>query len=192
MKIIKENKSSDINNLRDMLKREKEIENIIYKYGFEGAIKYRDEYHQLLSDIGKLAEKIDGKNSIYGKGIIGKLRDEMEGDKIVKEGLSFDEVVEEIHQQVKQELKRIVTSPEFGFDEDDFKHYFRVDTDLVSDHQARIEVGAEVSYDGLIEICDELNTVVEKYDKGSYFEPVDPGIIECWIELSNLKRRRNS
>lgn len=112
--------------------------------------------------------------------------------KIIKESIGFDDLVEEIRQQVKQKLKQIVTSPEFGFDENDFKHYFRVDADLVSDHQARIEVGAEVSYDGLIKICDELNTVVEKYDKDSYFEPVDPGIIECWIELSNLKRRRNS
>lgn len=107
--------------------------------------------------------------------------------KIIKESVNVDEIIEEIRQQVKQELKRIVTSPEFGFDEDDFKHDFRVDADLVSDHQARIEVGAEVSYDGLIEICDRLNVVVQEYDKDSYFEPVDPGIIECWIELSNLK-----
>ena len=199
MKIIKENKSSDINNLRDMLKREKEIENIIYKYGFEGAMKYRDEYHQLLSDIGKLAEKIDGKNSIYGKGIIGKLTDELKGEnfkmKIIKESeikISDDirDDLSELHQKVERELKKIVTSDEWGFSKDEFKHYFRVDLEIMDDQRARIEIGAEVSYNGLEELCNKLDTVVQSYDEGAYFEPVDPGIAECWIEFENLEKTR--
>lgn len=113
--------------------------------------------------------------------------------KIIKESnIKIDKIISEIHQKVDHKLRKIATSPEFGFEDNEYKDYFRVNVNLVGDHQIKVEVGAEVSYDGLIEICDGLNTVVEKYDKDSYFEPVDPGIIECWIELSNLKRRRNS
>ena len=72
------NDSKDIDNLKKMLKREKEIEKIIAKNGFEGAMKYKDEYHKLLSDIGILASKIDGKGAIHGKGIIAQLSESLD------------------------------------------------------------------------------------------------------------------
>lgn len=109
--------------------------------------------------------------------------------KIMKEDNNQDYVedISEIHQAIEKELKKIAVSPEFGFTEKEFKDYFRVDTFLPNeDGLARIEIGAEVSYEGLMDICDKLNNIVEKYDSNAYFEPVDPGIAECWIDISNL------
>ena len=105
--------------------------------------------------------------------------------KIIKESLHVEDLLNDIKQRVEQSLRKIAASPEFGFDEDEFNNYFRVDVELVDDYQVRIEVGAEVDYDGLEEIGETLNNEVEKYDRNAYFEPVEPGITECYIDLSN-------
>lgn len=96
----------------------------------------------------------------------------------------------EIHQHLKNKLKQIVLSDEWGFDERDLKDYFRIDVEIIDNKSARCELGAEVSYEGLEELCNELDSVVQTYDHGAYFEPVDPGIAECWIEFENLEKTR--
>ena len=115
--------------------------------------------------------------------------------KIIKESrieISDDirQDLSELHQKLISKLRKIVTSDEWGFDEKDFKHYFRVDLEIMDDQRARIEIGAEVSYNGLEELCNKLDAVVQSYDEGAYFEPVDPGIAECWIEFENLEKTR--
>lgn len=67
----------DIAKLKKMYARQLEIQDFIIKNGFEAAMKYKDEYHKLLGDIGKLAQKIDGPGAIHGKGILYQIDKEM-------------------------------------------------------------------------------------------------------------------
>lgn len=74
-------------------------------------------------------------------------------------------------------VKDIMMSPNFGFLEDEVQEYSFVDVYP----EGRVEVRAEVDYDGLMELVTALNPIVKKYNKNSYFEPVEPGIIEAYI-----------
>lgn len=69
-----------------------------------------------------------------------------------------------------------------GFPDDEIDDYTRIDINVQKDNIV-IEVGAEVSYDGLMDLCNALDPIVMKYDEDSYFEPLDPGIIVCYIPL---------
>ena len=67
----------DIAKLKKMYARQLEIQDFIVKNGFEAAMKYKDEFHKLTGDIGKLAQKIDGPGAIHGKGILYYIDKEM-------------------------------------------------------------------------------------------------------------------
>lgn len=79
--------------------------------------------------------------------------------------------------------KAVMMSPEFGFSNEEVDHYFRMNMSYENDGRVRYELGCEVSFDGLMDICEELNKYVQKYDKESYFEPVEPGIAEAWLDI---------
>lgn len=73
-----------------------------------------------------------------------------------------------------------------GFESSDIKDYFFLDIEDTSNNMVRIEVRAELSYDGLIDLGDKLDTIIELYDSYAYFEPVQPGIIEAYIDRDNI------
>lgn len=84
--------------------------------------------------------------------------------------------------KIKKAVRDVMTSPSFGFEPEDVDDYSAVEVDP----SGRIEVRAEVDYDGLMDLCDALNPIVEQYDKHSYFEPVEPGIIEAYIHTKSI------
>lgn len=45
----------------------------------------------------------------------------------------------------------------------------------------RVEVRAELSYEGMINMSELLDPIVEKYDPDSYFDMVEPGIMEAYL-----------
>lgn len=100
-------------------------------------------------------------------------------------------ITDAIHDIIYAELENIMTSPEFGFESDEVADYIRVDTKLEHD-QVVVEIGAEVSFDGLSEICEKLTKVITDYDPEAYFEPVDPGIAEAYLNTDTLLNNRNS
>lgn len=70
---------------------------------------------------------------------------------------------------------------DLGFSPDEVNAYSSVE--LTEDEgRIRAELRAELNYDELIDLCEALNPIVEKYDKDAYFEPVEPGIAEAYIE----------
>lgn len=87
----------------------------------------------------------------------------------------------QIKDKITKVVKNVMMSAEFGFPEDEVEEYSVVEVDP----SGKIEVRAEVDYDGLMTLCDALNPIVQRYDKDSYFEPVQPGIIRAWIENKN-------
>lgn len=76
-------------------------------------------------------------------------------------------------------------SEEFGFYENEVEQYSAVDV-YVKDNSIVCEIRAEVSFDGLMELCDKCNPVVEKYYKDAYFDPEEPGIATAYIPINDV------
>lgn len=91
------------------------------------------------------------------------------------------DILEEIREQCNTKLIHIMA--QYGFDESEAKQYSRVDASIEDNQYGRIEIGCELDYDGLMRVCQELDPIVQAYDPDSYFEPVDSGIAEAWINL---------
>ena len=95
--------------------------------------------------------------------------------------IEYSDILEEIREQCSTKLIHIMA--QYGFDEKEAKQYSRVDASIEDNQYGRIEIGCELDYDGLMRICQELDPIVQAYDPDSYFEPVDSGIAEAWINL---------
>jgi len=85
-----------------------------------------------------------------------------------------------VYNQIYNAAEEVMMSDDFGFPEDEVKDYLFVDVDEDEDSY-RIEVRAEVSYEGMREIAGVLDPIVQKYDPYSYFDDVAPGIMDTYI-----------
>ena len=94
--------------------------------------------------------------------------------------IEYSDILEEIREQCNTKLIHIMA--QYGFDESEAKQYSRVDASI-DDKYGRIEIGCELDYDGLMRVCQELDPIVQAYDPDSYFEPVDSGIAEAWVNI---------
>ena len=113
----------------------------------------------------------------------------------------IQDLVEDLKDVIWTKVSNVATSYSFGFDESEVNDYFFVDvtpTEIGEDHHeaVRVEVRAEVSYEGLEELMDALNPIIESYDSYAYFEPVEPGIIEAYVSVDQvdirIKKKKNS
>ena len=103
----------------------------------------------------------------------------------------IQDLVEDLKNVIWMKVSNVATSDSFGFDEDEVNDYFFVDvtpTEIGENHQeaVRVEVRAEVSYDGLEKLMEALNPIIESYDSYAYFEPVEPGIIEAYVSVDQV------
>ena len=103
----------------------------------------------------------------------------------------IQDLVEDLKNVIWMKVSNVATSDSFGFDEDEVNDYFFVDvtpTEIGGNHQeaVRVEVRAEVSYDGLEKLMEALNPIIESYDSYAYFEPVEPGIIEAYVSVDEV------
>lgn len=103
----------------------------------------------------------------------------------------IQDLLEDLKNVIWTKVSNVATSDSFGFDEDEVNDYFFVDvtpTEIGEDHHeaVRVEVRAEVSYEGLEELMDALNPIIESYDSYAYFEPVEPGIIEAYVSVDQV------
>lgn len=85
-----------------------------------------------------------------------------------------------------------MTSPSFGFPEDEAKEYLFVDVDEVGQDKTmaqyiRIEVRAEVSYEGMEKLAEVLNPIVARFDEDAYFDFDEPGIMSAYIEKAKIE-----
>ena len=100
--------------------------------------------------------------------------------RVVESATSVTSSISSLKSEIEKTAKAMMMSPEFGFTNEDVDDYLRVDVNPGND-ATHVEVGAEVSYDGLMTLSEALDKVIQKYDSDSYFEPVEPGIIEAFI-----------
>lgn len=103
----------------------------------------------------------------------------------------LQDLINDIKSNIYTKVKAVATSPEFGFDENEVDDYFFVEvsaTEIGEDHHEaiRVEVRGEVSYEGLEDLMEALNPIIESYDSYAYFEPVEPGIIEAYVSVNQI------
>lgn len=67
-----------------------------------------------------------------------------------------------------------------GFSEDEVDDYLTVTAD-VNDDAVVIHVGAELSYESLYRLGEELNKIIVAHDKDAYFEPETPGRLVAYL-----------
>lgn len=107
----------------------------------------------------------------------------------VEEDDIYSSTMSDMIPKLKEELKSAVTdtmlSEEFGFSENEVEQYSAIDV-YVKDNNIVCEIRAEVSFDGLMELCDNCNQVVEKYYKDAYFDPEEPGIATAYIPINDI------
>lgn len=103
----------------------------------------------------------------------------------------LQDLINDIKSNIYTKVKAVATSPDFGFDENEVDDYFFVEasaTEIGEDHHEaiRVEVRGEVSYEGLEDLMEALNPIIESYDSYAYFEPVEPGIIEAYVSVNQI------
>lgn len=151
---------------------------------------YLDDIREVFPDASRRGKLITAHNTRAASACITTSENM---DKI--EGVDFRPTIigicDGIHDVVYAELTDIMTSPEFGFERDEVADYIRVAAKLENDWIV-VEVGAEVDFDGLSEICEKLTKVIADYDPEAYFEPVDPGIAEAYLNTDTLLNNRRS
>lgn len=139
---------------------------------------YLEEIQQVFPDAKRKGKLIECVNS---GAITSSIYDE--ADDI------YSSATSDIIPKLKEELKSAVTatmlSEEFGFSENEVEQYSAVDV-YVKDNSIVCEIRAEVSFDGLMELCDNCNPVVEKYYKDAYFDPEEPGIATAYIPINDV------
>lgn len=68
-----------------------------------------------------------------------------------------------------------------GFPLNEIADYLVVDIQPAEDGWLNCEVRAELSYEGMSDMIDALNPIVQKYDKDAYFDHVTGGIISAYL-----------
>lgn len=96
------------------------------------------------------------------------------------------ELMDQILSEIKSKLKEIMTSYQFGYDDNEWEDYSGADIYLDNRGYIVITVYAEVSYKGLVKIMDALNPIVEKYDSDAYFDADTPGRCSAYIDPDNI------
>lgn len=89
-----------------------------------------------------------------------------------------DDVLENLYYKIHDKVIEIMMSENFGFDEDEAESYSRVAIRPFEDDDSYIivEVGAEVSFEGQLELSVALDEVIEKFDPEAYFDMEDAGL----------------
>lgn len=109
-------------------------------------------------------------------------------DDEIEESVSYSATAEVISNELKSAAYKLFKTPRWGFETDkEIKDYINPFFDVSEDPKTgdiEVQVRAELDYDNLWDLSNELNKVVSKYDKDAYFEAEQPGIITAVISYS--------
>lgn len=100
-----------------------------------------------------------------------------------------EELMDQILSEIKSKLKEVMISTGWGFYEDEVDDYSGADIYLNNDGYFVVTVHAEVTYDGLVELMDALNPIVEKYDRDAYFDAETSGRCSAYIDPNNIPKK---
>lgn len=99
----------------------------------------------------------------------------------------IDNILGNLRADLHTAILKAFTSSEFGFDEKEVDEYSRIDVEPDPDYDGiRIEVGAELSYEGLDELREILDKTLNLYVKDAYFDMAEPGILETYFASTDI------
>lgn len=102
----------------------------------------------------------------------------------------LDDVTDQLRDDLMQKLVDVMSSPNFGFSRNEAFDYSRVDIRFDDDENGiEVEVGAEVDYDGLMQIAQDLDPIIQSYDIDAYFDAEDAGLLIAFIPYKSLRKR---
>lgn len=104
----------------------------------------------------------------------------------------LNDVTDQLRDDLIQKLVDVMSSTTFGFSRNEAIDYSRVDIGFDDDeNRIEVEVGAEVSYDGLMRIAQELDPIIQSYDQDAYFDAEDAGLLVAVIPYESLRKHMN-
>lgn len=104
----------------------------------------------------------------------------------------LNDVKDQLRDDLIQKIVDVMSGPNFGFPRNDVLDYSRVDIRFDDDeNRIEVEVGAEVSYDGLMQIAQELDPIIQSYDQDAYFDAEDAGLLIAFIPYESLRKQMN-
>lgn len=104
----------------------------------------------------------------------------------------LNEVTDQLRDDLIQKLVDVMSGTTFGFSRNEAIDYSRVDIRFDDDeNRIEVEVGAEVSYDGLMRIAQELDPIIQSYDQDAYFDAEDAGLLVAVIPYESLRKHMN-
>lgn len=113
-------------------------------------------------------------------------------DKKIRPIDELNDVTDQLRDDLIQKLIDVMSGPNFGFPRTDVLDYSRVDIGFDDDeNRIEIEVGAEVDYDGLMQIAQDLDPIIQSYDKFAYFDAEDAGLLIAFIPYDSLRKHMN-
>lgn len=95
------------------------------------------------------------------------------------------DAIPKLREDLKTAVNEMMISDEFGFSENEAEQYSAVDV-YRKDDNIVCEIRAEVSFEGLMDLCEKCNPIVEKYYNNAYFDPEEPGIATAYIPVSSV------
>lgn len=94
------------------------------------------------------------------------------------------QIAYELLATITRKLREILQSPEFGYSADEAKAYSHVDI-YRTEASWCVEVRAEVTYDGFMDILPQLNQIVEEIDPDAYFDMEEPGVATSYVDIEH-------
>ena len=94
--------------------------------------------------------------------------------------------IDTLEQKIKSKIQKVLQRPDFGFTEKDVDDYTVVEISQ-EDIGTKVQVRAELDYEAFEKLINELNPIVQAYDKNSYFEMEEPGIASAIISNTTKK-----
>lgn len=103
----------------------------------------------------------------------------------------LQQLMNDIKSAISTKLHRIMTSEEFGFEDSEVDDYSRVEVSSATigeddEETIRVEVRVELSYDGMLDVKEGLDPIVESYDSYAYFDFDEPGIMSAYVRVNEV------
>lgn len=95
----------------------------------------------------------------------------------------IDQFKSKLKTELHHKLMETMTRRDFGFPEEEVDQYTYIDIENTLDG-VRVEVRAELSYDGMVKLAEALDEIVSAYDEYAYFDQVTSGIMEAYIRVN--------
>lgn len=137
-------------------------------------VDYLEEIQQVFPDAtrkGKLIQATNDKSNVS-----------------IKSAASVGFTSEGLQDEIYTKAIEVMMSPNFGFSKEEAEAYTYVDVYDSDEHDATVvELRAEVSYDGMMELALACDPIVAKYDEDAYFDMDSPGIAVAYIRNNYIQ-----